>query len=167
MENERLSAANTYRKKISNGPTFKLFMFVKMPIAWLSGLKIISLDQNECTVSIPYKRLTQNPFRSVYFASQAMAAEMSTGVLAMAAIQGIRPSVSMLVANVEAAFHKKADSRIFFTCKDGATFMRTVDEAVQSGEGRTATGISEGFLADGTHVSTFKVTWTFKQKKSK
>ena len=54
-------------------------MFVKMPIAWLSGLKIISLDQNECTVSIPYKRLTQNPFHSVYFASQAMAAEMSTG----------------------------------------------------------------------------------------
>ena len=114
MENERLSAANTYRKKISNGPTFKLFMFVKMPIAWLSGLKIISLDQNECTVSIPYKRLTQNPFRSVYFASQAMAAEMSTRVLAMATIQGIRPSVSMLVANVEAAFHKKLTAGSFY-----------------------------------------------------
>ena len=28
-------------------------------------------------------------------------------------------------------------------------------------------GSLEGFLADGTHVSTFKVTWTFKQKKSK
>ena len=57
----------------------------------------------KCITSVPYKWLTQNPFRSTYFASLAMAAEMSTGILALSNVYKRNPPFSMLVIKMEAS----------------------------------------------------------------
>ena len=62
---------------------FRLFLLKNLPAAYFSGLKILSADSDRTVVSVPYRWLTRNPFRSIYFASLSMAAEMSTGILAM------------------------------------------------------------------------------------
>ena len=62
---------------------FNLFLFYKLPAAFFSGVRVKELTEEECVTSVPFKWLTQNPFRSIYFASLAMAAEMSTGVIAL------------------------------------------------------------------------------------
>lgn len=46
-------------------------------------------------------------FRSTYFACLAMAAEMSTGALAMAHLYHSDPPVSMLVVKLESEYFKK------------------------------------------------------------
>ncbi|MBP6288168.1 MAG: thioesterase, partial [Ferruginibacter sp.] len=80
--------------------------------------------------SVPYKWLSQNPFRSTYFACLSMAAEMSTGVLALAHIYKRQPAVSMLVSKVEGTFLKKAIGRTRFTCEDGQIIKQTIEDAI-------------------------------------
>ena len=64
---------NTFRSKLTNKWMFKLYLFQKMPIALLAGLQIRELNLEKSVVSVPFKWFSQNPFKSVYFATQAMA----------------------------------------------------------------------------------------------
>lgn len=154
-----------FRKRVLNKWLFKLFMFQKMPIALLAGLRVRALDTQQGVVSVPFKWLSQNPFKSVYFATQAMAAEMSTGVLGLMAIQGREKHVSMLVTKLEATYTKKASARVYFTCSNGQAIFDAVATTLQTGEGVTVSCTSIGRLHDGTEVSTFKIEWSFKAKK--
>lgn len=163
----REQAQEKFRKKISNPFLFRLFLLQKLPLAFIAGVKVRRADKVVCTVSVPYKWLSQNPFRSIYFAALAMAAEMSTGILSMMAIQGASPALSMLVSNVEASFVKKADKRVYFTCTDGAKIFEAVQKAIQTGEGVTVKARSEGTMSDGTVVAEFFITWSFKTKSKK
>jgi hypothetical protein len=108
--------------------------------------------------------LSQNPFRSVYFATQSMAAEMSTGVPGLMATNVTEKKVSMLVLNIEGSFLKKASERIFFTCENVEEIFKTVNEAVLTVEGKSVLAKSTGRLANGTIVSQFSVIWSFKAK---
>jgi len=78
-------------------------------------------------VSIPFKWFSQNPFRSTYFACLSMAAEMSTGALALGHLYKRKPTVSMLVVKTEGEYFKKAVGRTYFTCEDGAAIQSAVE----------------------------------------
>jgi len=142
-------------------------MFSKLPSAWLCGVRVRAIDESHATVSVPYKWLSQNPFRSIYFACQAMAAEMSTGLLAMGHLHRRNPQVSMLVTKIEGSFVKKATGRIYFTCNDGNAILQTIEKAIETGEGQSITATSNGVNKNGEAVSVFKIVWSFKAKKSK
>ncbi len=93
-----------------------------------------------------------------------MAAEMSTGVLALAHIYKRSPAISMLVSNIEGRFLKKATGITIFTCTDGQLIKQTIEEAIKSGEGKTITANTYGKNAAGKMVAEFTVTWSFKVK---
>ena len=104
--------------KLANHPLkFRMYLLYRLPAAFFSGIKIREIDEERCITSVPYKWLTQNPFRSTYFASLAMAAEMSTGALALSNVYKRTPPVSMLVTNMEAAYFKKALVKHFLPVK--------------------------------------------------
>ena len=63
---------------------FRMFLLTKLPSAYFTGVRIKEVDAKKCVTTVPYKWFSKNPFRSTYFASLAMAAEMSTGALALA-----------------------------------------------------------------------------------
>jgi hypothetical protein len=153
-----------FRKSILSPSKFLPFLFFKLPSAFISGLRVRHFDTQRCDVSVPYKWLSQNPFKSTYFACLAMAAEMSTGLPAMMAIQGIKPGVSMLVVDLKAEFVKKATSRTLFSCEDVTGFIQAIEKAVETGEGVEYKAVSVGRLADGQEVARFTITWSFKQK---
>ncbi len=144
---------------------FRFFLFSKLPAAFFSGVRVREIDETKCVVSVPFKWLTQNPFRSTYFASLSMAAEMSTGALALANIYKRNPPVSMLVVKVESTYFKKAIEKTFFTCNDGQLFYNAVEESVKTGEGQIVKAKSVGVNRKGEVVAEFFVTWSFKAKK--
>jgi acyl-coenzyme A thioesterase PaaI-like protein len=152
---------------IRNPLKFKLFLLQKLPAAFMSGIRLQSVSEGACTVSVPYKWATQNPFRSTYFACLAMAAEMSTGVLAMAHVQGRKPPLSMLIADMQSKFHKKATGLTFFTCNDGEAMQLVIQAAAESGEGQTFTAYTKGENERGELVAEFWFTWSFKNRKAK
>ena len=149
---------------IRNSFKFKLFLLKKLPAAYFAGVKLQQVSGQSCAVSVPYKWATQNPFRSTYFACLAMAAEMSTGVLAMAHLYKRKPAVSMLVTGMESTFYKKATGLTLFTCADGAAIQQAIAQAMQTGEGQTVRVQSKGTNKDGEVVAEFWFTWSFKQK---
>src|SRR5690606_30665587 len=146
---------------------FRMFLLSKLPVAWLCGVRIREMDRQHCTASVPFKRLTQNPFRSTYFACLSMAAEMSTGALAMAHLYKRQPAVSMLVVKVESEYYKKAAGTTLFTCEDGAAIEQVIEQAVKTGEAQTRRARSVGKNNQGDAVAEFFVTWSFKTRSSK
>src|SRR3954469_1921429 len=95
------------------------FLFFKLPSAFWSGVRVKSISKDKCVVTVRHRWINQNPFKSMYFAVQAMAAELTTGALVMMQIRHSGKKISMLVANNNGNFTKKATGRITFTCKDG------------------------------------------------
>lgn len=140
------------------------FLFFKLPAAWITGVRVNSIDSKACTVSVKHKWINQNPFKSMYFAVQAMAAELSTGALVMSYIRSTGKPVSMLVLQNESSFHKKARGRIQFSCRDGQAIQRAIETTVQSGEPQTVWMESEGVDESGDTVSNFRFRWTVKPK---
>ena len=93
-----------------------------------------------------------------------MAAEMSTGLLAMGYIDSHSQEISMLVIDLSCKFTKKAVGKIQFVCKDGLLVKDAIHKAVDSNEGVVCEMISKGYDEQGDCVSTFNILWTFKIK---
>ena len=155
---------SSFQKLTGNKLKFGLFLFMKLPSAYLCGVRLRKLDEETCITSVPYKWLSQNPFKSIYFACQAMAAEMSTGMLGLGHIYQSTPAISMLVVKLEAQYFKKATSRIYFTCHNGLAVKEAIERSIATGEGQTVECISVGKNGSGEAVSEFKITWSFKAK---
>lgn len=157
-----------YIKQLSNPILQRLFLLVKLPSAFFMGIKVQSVTPSQAKVTVPYKWRSQNPFKSTYFAAQAAAAEMSTGVLAMLALQG-RGKISMLITKMEATYGKKAISTATFTCQEGQKVIDAVQKAIETGEGQEVTLLTIGTQVDKNgqevEVSRFFFTWSFKMKK--
>jgi len=154
-------------RMVRNKLKFGLFLFSKLPAAWLAGVRVKNADAKKAEVTIPYKWLSQNPFRSTYFACLSMAAEMSTGLLAMGHLYKRNPPVSMLVIKTEGEYFKKATGRTVFTCEDGLEIKQVITEAVLTGEGKLFRAKSVGKNDAGETVAEFYITWSFKVKKGK
>lgn len=140
------------------------FAFFKLPSAWWCGVRVKSIDETSCTVSVKHRWINQNPFNSMYFAVQAMAAELSTGAMVIGHIRESGKKISMLVANNKASFTKKATGRIKFVCHDGHLIKQAITRTLETGEGQTFWMKSVGTNSDGVVVSTFTFEWTIRIK---
>ena len=140
------------------------FLMFKLPSAWLCGVRVQEIDDLHCITTVKHRWINQNPFNSLYFAVQAMAAELSTGALVMAAIQASGKSISMLVAQNKSQFTKKATGKISFICNDGNLLSPAIEQAIKTGEGQTFWMRSRGLNEEGQEVSVFDFEWTIKIK---
>ena len=157
--------AADFIKLMKHPVKFRMFLFTKLPAAWFAGVRVREVDEKKCVVTVPYKWLSQNPFRSTYFACLSMAAEMSTGSLAMAYLYKLNPPVSMLVVKVDSEYFKKATGRTSFVCEDGELFQKAIEETIATGEARTVKAQSVGTNKEGEVVAEFYITWSFKAKR--
>lgn len=140
------------------------FLFFKLPSAFWCGVRVQSISNSNCVTRVKHKWFNQNPFNSMYFAVQAMAAELSTGALVVSQIKASGKNVSMLVANNKATFTKKATGKITFTCEDGQLSQQAIQQTIDSGEGQTVWMQSIGIDEKGDQVSVFDFEWTVKVK---
>lgn len=140
------------------------FMLTRLPAAYFSGVRVRKIEPAFCEITVPYRWFSQNPFRSTYFACQAMAAEMSTGLLVMLQVYKSDPQVSMLVLTISGNFHRKAVGVTTFRSDDGQAIEAAIKKAKETGEGTTLETTSKGYSETGELVADFRVLWTFKVK---
>jgi len=150
--------------RLKNPFLLRGFMLARLPLALVAGLRVRDLDPERCVVTVPYGWRTTNPFRSTYFAALSMAAEMSTGALAMMATELAAAPVALIIVDLEATFEKKAQSLTTFTCEDGRKAFDAVAETVRTGEPAAARMETVGRSSDGTVVARFAFTWSFKRR---
>lgn len=141
-----------------------MFMLLKLPLGYLSGMRVKELTAQKCIVGIKHRWMNQNPFRSMFWAAQGMAAEMSTGVLVMQAIENSKKKVSMLVTHQDGNFYKKAKGKILFTCNNGDEIKAAIKKSSETKEGQEVDLVAEGVNSDGVVVSNFKFQWSLKVK---
>ena len=140
------------------------FNFIKLPLAYFGGVRVQSITDKEVIVTIKHRWMNQNPFQSMFWAAQGMAAEMPTGILVMKAIDDSKRKVSMLVTHQEADFFKKATGRITFSCTGGNEIREAIQKSIETGEGQKIVLTSEGKNKDGVVVSNFNFHWSLKVK---
>ena len=140
------------------------FTIFKLPSAYFCGVRTQFINPSKCVVTVKHRWINQNPFNSMFWAVQGMAAEFSTGALMIAKIKESGKRVSMLVTSNTATFTKKATGRITFTCLDGQLIDEALQKAIQTGEGQTVSMKSVGVNEEGIEVSTFVFEWGIKVK---
>ncbi len=141
-----------------------LFTLFKLPSCYFTGVRVKSISEKHCTTTVKHRWINQNPFKSMFWAVQGMAAELSTGALVMSYIKESNKPISMLVANNKATFSKKATGRITFTCVDGLAIKEAINKTIATGEGQTCWMTSEGKNNKGNVVSQFQFEWTVKMR---
>lgn len=152
------------RRMVTNKWLFNLYLIRSLPMGFLAGLRVAEFTPHKCSITVPYNWLNQNPFRSTYFAVLAMAAEMSSGMIAMMHTRDARPSISMLVTSLEAEFIKKANVVTTFTCESGDEVFSTIEECIRTGQGQTIRCTATGRSDSGDIIARFVVTWSFKAR---
>ncbi len=140
------------------------FLFFKLPSAFWCGVRVKSISKQQCVVTVKHRWFNQNPFNSMYFAVQAMAAELTTGALVMMQIKNSGQKISMLVANNNGNFTKKATGRITFTCNDGHLIEEAIQRTINTGEGQAFWMKSVGINQKGEQVSELNFEWSIKLK---
>ncbi len=144
---------------------FRTFLFFKLPSAFWAGIKLHTFCDTSCQTKVRLNGFTKNPFRSMFWAIQGMAAELSTGVLCLSAIEQSGKNISMLVTQQEAVFHKKAVGTIYFECREGKEIQDCINKSIAENKAQTIKVKSIGKDESGETVSEFEFTWSFKTKK--
>lgn len=144
---------------------YTLFTLFKLPAAWITGVRLTHLDDQGAIASIRHRWINQNPYNSMFWAVQGMAAEFPTGILLTQEINRSKRSISMLVLNNKASFTKKATGRINFTCTQGQEARDVISTLINTGEPQTVWLDAVGVNEKGQQVSKFSFEWTLLLKK--
>ena len=62
------------------------FLFFKLPSVWWCGIRVKEISSKSCRANVRLGWFNKNPFKSLFWAVQGMAAELTTGMLIMQAI---------------------------------------------------------------------------------
>ena len=141
-----------------------IFTFFNLPSAWWSGVRVEKITPVTCDVKVHLLWINKNPFNSMFWAVQGMAAELSTAVFLMKTIKKSKQSVSMLVLKNNAVFKKKAKGLVKFHCNQGNEAINAVNKAIESGEAVAVKLKSLGTDISGDIVSEFEFEWSLKKK---
>ena len=138
------------------------FLLFKLPSAWISGVRVTGINGHSATAKVRHRWINQNPFRSLYWATQGMAAELVTGILLIKKIRESGKSISMLVQHQQGAFFKKGTGRIRFECTEGELIDEALDAAIRTGEAQNITLHAKGIDESDTVISEFSFQWGVK-----
>ncbi len=138
------------------------FTLFKLPAAYFTGVRVRTISDESCRVSVRLRWANQNPFNSIFWAVQGMAAELSTGVLLMRTLYQKNTKASMLVIETKATFSKKAVGKIVFDCLQGAEIANII-ENLSHGPQQIFLH-SKGIDEKGDEVCSFSFLWSIKHK---
>lgn len=140
------------------------FLFFKLPLAYFAGIRVKSISVDEVISTVKHRWINQNPYKSMFWAVQGMAAELTTGILVTKHVAESGKRISMLVTQQQGNFYKKATGRITFSCKDGENIKNAIRKAIDTKEGQVFSLNSKGFNENGVEVSSFTFEWSVKVK---
>ena len=141
-----------------------LYTFFNLPSAWWCGVRVKKITRKYCSTKVNLNWINKNPFKSMFWAIQGMAAELSTGVLIMQASKSFKCDISMLVINNKATFTKKAKGQIVFSCNNGEAVEKTFTKLFKTNKSQTLWLQAIGVDEEGDIVSTFDFEWTLLRK---
>ena len=142
-----------------------IWMLMKLPAAWLSGVRLTLINDSKCEVKVRFRWINQNPYRSMFWAVQGMAAELTTGMLLTKSIKDSNANISMLLVGNKSKFYKKAVGKITFICEEGKNAKKLINSTIQNITSK-AWFKAMGYDETGNLVSEFDFEWSCKKRKN-
>lgn len=152
------------QRVLNNRLLFKIVMLFQVPLNFLTGMRIREINEDSCTVTVPYRWRNKNPFKSTFWAVLGMAAELSTGALVKMYTYKLEPSIAIIVGDCTGEFIAKAQDLTTFVCNDGRRIAATVKKAVKTGEPQEVLCKTIGYSQEGEEVARFTFTWKMKRR---
>ena len=141
---------------------YTFFLFFQLPSAFFCGVRLKYLDSLKSIVSINHSWFNKNPFKSIFWAAQGMAAELTTGSLIKNAIKESGVNVSYLVVENKSSFYKKATGKIIFECNQGKQLQDLFNSFDKDNNKAIIELKSIGTDSNNIKVSEFSFTWSLK-----
>lgn len=115
---------------------WNLFLLGKLKIPMLSytGVKLISINDNEARVEIKLKRRTKNHLNSMYFGALAVGADVAGGIHAFYYAEKMNKRISFAFKGMNAQFFKRAETDCLFICSDGKKVEGAVLKSINTNE---------------------------------
>lgn len=142
----------------------RLYFLQKLPMGLISGIRLTQLNEQCAVAEVPFRWCNKNPFHSMYFAVQSMAAELSTAAPVMLALKGFDADVALIIVDMKVEFVKKAKTKIAFSCLDYDKINHIVAQLKQKDDTATIVVKTVGRDLAGDEVATFYFTWSFKRR---
>lgn len=144
---------------------FWLFKWHYLPAAGFMGVGLHLLDEGHCITTLKLGWRNKNPFRSLYFAAQCAAAEMSTGLVAFQLVKDSGGGISMLITGMDSQYLKKATGRVHFICNEIEAVREAIQKARLQDEAITIAVPVQAIQQDNLQVvSEFTFHWSFRRK---
>jgi hypothetical protein len=154
------------QRVLNNRVLFKVALLFQVPLDFIAGIRLRELNDESCKVSVPYRWLNKNPFKSTFWAVLGMAAELSTGALVKMYTYKLNPSVAIIVSDCSGEFVTKARDLTTFVCNDGKCIAKTVERAIRTGEPQEVLCKTVGYSKAGEEVARFTFTWKMKKRET-
>lgn len=132
-------ASDALPEQIKNTLYVRFWAFSKVPMLNWVRPKVIRLDAKETTISIPLNRRTKNHLNSMYFGTLACGADIAGGLIAMKLINESSERLSFVFKDFKAIFLKRPESDTLFTCRDGDSIQKLIDDAIKTKERQNTT----------------------------
>ena len=145
-----------------NSIKYTFFLLFQLPSAFFCGVRLKYLDSLKSIVSINHSWFNKNPFKSIFWAAQGMAAELTTGSLIKNAIKESGVNVSYLVVENKSSFYKKATGKIIFECNQGKELQDLFNSFDKDNNKAIIELKSVGVDSNNVKVSEFSFTWSLK-----
>lgn len=136
----------------------------KMPLGLAAGLRVDAVDERSCEVSLPGGWRTQNPFGSMYWAAQGMAAELATGLHGYVLCSAAPTPVRMILARCEGDFTHMCKGRGTFTFNQGDRVLAAIEETLRTTQSVLCPCEVVGHDPNGQEVSRWVFTWSFRAR---
>ncbi len=121
-----LKNSEDFRRRISRPFVFRKYLLKQVPLAFISGARLIKLDDTTAKVSIPFRYINKNPFGSMYLNSLAIGAELAGGILVMMYTLNSSPRIRAIIVESNAKYYRKAKSKVYFTSDAGYKIYNTI-----------------------------------------
>jgi acyl-coenzyme A thioesterase PaaI-like protein len=158
---------NEYKKLVLNPFAFRAGLIKDLPLASLIGVTLTKIDDNNCELTVPYRFLNKNPFKTTYWAVLGMVAEMGSGALLLMYTHKIQPSVSTFVVGCECKFIKTAKGLTTFKCDQGLEIAEKVMKTCQTFEAQEIVCRTNAYSEQGELLAEFTFTWGIKARRPK
>ncbi len=140
------------------------FLFFKIPIAWLAGVRPVEISDKQTVLRLRYGRFNRNPFGSIYFAVLLMGGELVTGIPLFKCIDERKANISMLVVRNESVFLKKAKGTIRFVFDENEQIRQALEQLQKPGDQVRFTLHSRAVNEGGEIVAEFRFEWSLKKR---
>ena len=121
-----------------------------------------SLDSDQCEIKITLNWFNKNPFKSMFWAAQGMAAELTTGLMITDKIKKSGYDISMLLISNSSNYFKKATGTIIFNCSQGNKIDDMIEKLINLKTPQKIVLSSTGINRQNVTVSKFTFEWSLK-----